>query len=322
MGLQSLGFQFSCEQRSEKLKGASMPGSTKKTMKITWIGGCLVTLALVCLPAMSQQAMKAANATPTTQPKGKSFAKPADAAAALYAAAKRNDEADILVILGPDAKEIVHWSDDPNERREHRAEFVRKYEQMHRLTKEPDNTVALYVGAENWPLPIPIVKYQGAWYFDADLGKQEIRYRRIGRNETEALEVCRALVDAEKEYHANAHTYTAKFVSTSGSRDGLYWKSTNDGSRSPIGPYLAHAGVGTDGGTAEPFHGYYYRVLLQGSDGFAVEAYPAMYRSSGVMTFMMNSDGTAYEDDLGEQTATAAKQISSAQPSDSWKKVE
>jgi hypothetical protein len=281
-----------------------------------------VTAALACLPAMSQQAMKAGNATPTTQPKGKSFAKPADAAAALYAAAKRNDDADLLVILGPDAKEIVEWSNDENERREQRAEFVRKYEEMHRLLKEPDDTVALYVGAENWPLPIPILEYKGAWYFDADLGRQEIRYRRIGRNEMEALEVCRALVDAEKEFHANAHGYTAKFVSASGSHDGLYWKSTDDGSRSPIGPYLAHAGVGPDGGNVVPFHGYYYRVLLQGSDGFAVEAYPAMYRSSGVMTFLMNSDGTAYEHDLGDQTATAAKQISSAQPDSSWKKVE
>jgi Protein of unknown function (DUF2950) len=302
-----------------------MPGSTREmlTQKIKWIGGCaVVATVLACLPAVSQQAMKTGNAVPATQPKGKSFAKPADAAAALYAAAKRNDEAELLLILGPDAKEIVEWSNDANERREERAEFVRSFDQMHRLMKEPDSTVALYVGADNWPLPIPIVEYKGAWYFDADLGQQEIRYRRIGRNETEALEVCRALVDAEKEYHANAHTYTAKFVSTSGSRDGLYWKSTEDGSRSPIGPYLAHAGVGTDGGNSEPFHGYYYRVLLQGSDGFAVEAYPAMYRSSGVMTFLMNSDGTAYEDDLGEQTATAAKQISSAQPDSSWKKVE
>jgi hypothetical protein len=312
-----------------------MSDSKKVTMKprtIRIVGCALVTTALACLPAVSQQAMnqsganqpgmKAASAAPTTQPKGKSFAKPSDAASALYAAAKRDDDADLLVILGPDAKEIVEWSNDENERHEQRAEFVRKYEEMHRLMKEPDDTVALYVGAENWPLPIPIVKYQGAWYFDADLGQQEIRYRRIGRNEIEALEVCRALVDAEKEYHANAHAYTAKFMSASGSRDGLYWKSTDDGSRSPIGPYLAHAGVTADGGNTAPFHGYYYRVLLQGADGFAVEAYPAMYRSSGVMTFLMSPDGTAYEHDLGDQTASTAKQISAIVPDSSWKKVE
>lgn len=299
----------------------------RKTMKrmFMWTAGCLaIGLAATCLPAemTAQQMTPAGSASPAEQPKGKSFAKPEDAAAALYAAAKRDDDAEMLAILGPNAKEIVHWSEDANERREHRAEFVQEYERMHRLMREPDQTIALYVGAENWPLPIPIVKYKGAWYFDANLGMQEIRYRRIGRNEVEALEVCQALLDAEKEYYANAHAYTAKFVSASGARDGLYWTSTSDGSKSPIGPYLAHAGVESNGGAAEPFHGYYYRILLQGSDGLAVVAYPAIYRTSGVMTFIMSADGTAYEKDLGEQTATAAKQISSAHPDDSWKKVE
>jgi hypothetical protein len=291
--------------------------------KMMSTAGCaVIAMALTCLPAKAQQATTAGNTVPAEQPKGKAFKKPEDAAAALYAAARRDDEENLLAILGPDAKEIVKWSEDANQRREQREQFAEKYERMHRLTREPDNTVALYVGAENWPLPIPIVEYKGAWYFDAELGMQEIRYRRIGRNEMEALEVCHALADAEREYYANAHAYTAKFISTSAAHDGLYWKSTNDGSRSPIGPYLAHAGVEADGGNAEPFHGYYYRILIQSSDGFAVVAYPAMYRSSGVMTFLMNSDGTAYEKDLGEQTATAAKQINSAHPDNSWKKVE
>jgi hypothetical protein len=282
----------------------------------------MIAIALACVPLQAQQAAAAGKVSLTEQPKGKSFAKPADAAAALYAAARRDDETEILVILGPDAQEMEKWSADPNERREHRAQFAQKYEQMHRLLREPDNTVALYVGAENWPLPIPIVQYKGAWYFDANLGMQEVRYRRIGRNEMEALEVCQALVDAEKEYRATAHVYTAKFVSSSGARDGLYWKSADNGGRSPIGPYLAHAGVESDGHSGEPFHGYYYRILLQGADGFAVVAYPAMYRTSGVVTFIMNADGTSLEKDLGEQTSAAAKQISSAHPDDSWKKPE
>jgi hypothetical protein len=291
--------------------------------KLIWTAGCAaIAMALACLPVKAQKATTESNASPAERPKGKSFAKPDDAAAAIYAAARRNDEAEMVAILGPDAKDIVEWNEDTNERQEQRVQFAQKYEQMHRLMREPDNTVALYVGAENWPFPIPIVEYKGAWYFDADLGRQEIRYRRIGRNEMEVLEVCQALVDAEKEYYANAHAYTVKFISTGDTHDGLYWKSTNDGGKSPIGPYLAHAGVESDGGSAEPFHGYYYRILLQGSDGFAIVAYPAMYRSSGVMTFIMNSDRTAYEKDLGEQTATAAKQISSALSNDSWKKVE
>jgi hypothetical protein len=283
----------------------------------------MIAIALACFPAWARQSASAGASSPSEQPKAKAFSKPEDAAAAIYAAAKRNDEAELLVILGPDAKEIIQWSDDPAERREHRQMFAQKYEQMHRLMKEPDNTVALYVGSQNWPLPIPLVEYHGAWYFDAELGRQEIRYRRIGDNEMKAAEVCRTLVDAEKEYRATAHQYTAKFMSSNDSRDGLYWTSADDASRSPIGPYLAHAGVsGQDTSLSQPFHGYYYRILLQGSDAFAIIAFPAEYRSSGVMTFLVNQDGGTYEKDLGEQTAALANQISSSAADNTWKPME
>jgi len=302
---------------------SSTRNMTQEIIRTAGLAIAVIAIVLVCLPAWAQQPASAATYSPTEQPKGKAFSKPEDAAATLYAAAKRNDEAELLVILGPDAKEIVQWSDDPAERQEHRAVFAQKYEQMHRLVKEPDNTVALYVGAENWPLPIPLVEYHGAWYFDAALGRQEIRYRRIGNNEMEALEVCRTLVDAEKEYRATAHQYTAKFVSSNDSHDGLYWKSADDTTRSPIGPYLARAGVtGRDTTHSQPFHGYYYRVLLQGSDAFAILAFPAEYRSSGVMTFLVNQNGPAYEKDLGEQTSTFSNQVSSSHVDKSWKQVE
>jgi hypothetical protein len=296
--------------------------------KMTIAGVAVAAMALGCLPATSQQAanhepMPTTNATPTEQPKGKSFLKPMDAAAALYAAARRDDDAMLLAILGSNGKEIVEWNEDANERHEQRVMFAQKYEQMHRLVREPDNTVALYVGAENWPLPIPLVKYKDAWYFDSDLGRQEIQYRRIGRNEMEAIEVCHTLVDAEKEYQSIAHQYTAKFVSGNGSHDGLYWKTADDKTRSPIGPYLAQAGVSeSEKGKPEAFYGYYYRILLQGSDGFAIVAFPAEYRSSGVMTFMVKPDGTAYEKDLGDKTPALAKQVASSNSDDSWKKVD
>jgi hypothetical protein len=280
----------------------------------------VIAILLACLPAWSQQS---APTVITEKPKAKSFAKPEEAAAALFAAAKRNDEAELLVILGPDAREVIEWSDDQGERQRHHQMFAQKYEQMHRLVKEPDNTVALYVGSENWPLPIPLVEYQGSWYFDAELGKQEIRYRRIGRNEMEAVEVCKALVDAEKEYRATAHQYTAKFVSSDDSHDGLYWKSADGTTKSPIGPYLAHAGVdGIDKSSSQPYHGYHYRILLQGSDTLAILAFPAEYRSSGVTTFLVTQDGTAYEKDLGEQTVTLSNQISSTAADNSWKPVD
>jgi len=300
-----------------------------------WVVGIPVVLTVAMALRSDAQAAPPQPASPVTeQPKGKSFSAPDQAADALYAAAYRNDESELLVILGPGGKELIEWSADPNERQEQREQFAHKYEQMHRLMHEPDGTVALYVGSENWPLPVPLVEYNGAWYFDVELGKQEIRYRRIGRNEMEALEVCHALVDAEKEYYAEAHHYAAKFVSTGQSHDGLYWKTAGSAKKSPIGPYLAHAGV--EGASREPYHGYYYRILLTegspssaGADAghakagsFVVLAFPAEYRSSGVMTFVMDEDGNAREKDLGQKTATAAAQVSSYNPDDSWKTVE
>jgi hypothetical protein len=282
-----------------------------------------IAIALTCLSAWAQRSEPAKAYSPAEQPKAKAFAKPEDAVAAIYAAAKRDNEAELLVILGSDAKDLIEWSNDPDERKAHREMFTQKYEQMHRLVKEPDNTVALYVGSENWPLPIPLVEYKGTWFFDAELGRQEIRYRRIGGNEMEALEVCRTLVDAEKEYQAIAHQYTAKFVSGDNSHDGLYWKSAADATRSPIGPYLAQAGIGGPDIThAQPFHGYYYRIQLQGTESFAIIAFPAEYRSSGVMTFLVSQDGTAYEKDLGENTSTLAAKDSSSHEDNSWSKVE
>jgi len=305
-----------------------------RTRTVVFVAFAVIAMTLASLPAGAQQAATKQASTQTSEPlQARSFASPEDAVAALCAAARRNDENELLAILGPGAKEVIHWNDDPAARQARREEFVRKYDQMHRLVKEPDGTVALYVGAENWPAPIPLVEDKGAWYFDAELGKQEIMYRRIGGNEIAALEVCDVLVDAEKEYFASAHQYTAKFFSASGTHDGLYWKGT---AKSPIGPYLAHAGVGdSDGETHEPFHGYYYRILVlpgpaapgaaehgKMTGGFSVLAFPAEYRVSGVMTFLMDQNGAAYEKDLGSTTDRLARQISAFNPDSSWKKVE
>jgi hypothetical protein len=306
---------------------------------MSFAAACVIAMTLAGWPAQAQTAAPSQSAAqPEEQPKGKSFSSPDDAAAALYAAARRDDEAALLVILGPGAKELIMWSDDPNERRIEHEDFAQKYDRMHRLVKEPDHTVALYVGAENWPLPIPLVQYKGAWYFEAELGKQEVLYRRVGRNEMEALEVCHALVDAEKEYYSTAHHYTQKFMSSSDSHDGLYWNGTDASKQSFIGPHLAHAGMTESGGqNLRPFHGYYYRILLQGSSmgsstsggqnaaasgGFAVLASPAAYRSSGVMTFIMDADGNASEKDLGPSTSDLSKQIASYTPDNTWKKVQ
>jgi hypothetical protein len=278
-------------------------------------------------------------ATPTPPPKyekpdAKGFASPEAAVAALCAAMRKNDESAMLVILGPEGKDLVYWTDVADDREDQREFFVHKYDQVHRLVKEPDNTVALYVGPENWPLPIPIIEYNGSWYFDAGLGKQEVLYRRVGHNEMDAMNICRALIDAEKEYHDVAHAYTNKFVSTSNAHDGLYWKPDSSNARSPIGPFLARAGVGSSADNHQAYHGYFYRILLTSAvapDGdsknaaksnFVVVAFPAEYRSSGVMTFLVDENGATYEKDLGAGTKSSAVQITNFHPDQSWKKLQ
>jgi hypothetical protein len=308
----------------ENQEGRFMSRSNKiLVQKIIAISAmAVIATTLMCPPAAAHQATSKGTA-PTPQATGKRFSSPEDAAAALYAAARRNDESNLRVILGPDAQDLVAWTDDANESQQQRALFAQKYERMHRLVKEPDQTVALYVGAENRPLPVPLVQDDAGWYFDSKRGRQKIRYRRIGRNEMEALEVCHTLVDAEWDYYANQHRFTARFISDIDSHDGLYWSSPGNAPKSPIGPYLAHAGVSTlDTTGSQPLHGYYYHIILQGSDGVAVEAFPAQYRSSGIVTFLVSQDGTAYEKDFGDQMGPFVVEAPSSSPDSSWKKVE
>ena len=145
----------------------------------------------------------------------------------------------MLDILGSDGKQIVSSGDDAEDA-ESRANFVKRYQEMHRLVKEPDGTTVLYIGAENWPTPIPLMNKGNAWYFDTDAGKHEILYRRIGRNEISAIRVCQELVAAQKEYSADHNEYAQKIFSDEGQHNGLYWKTSGD-RLSPIGPLVAAA---------------------------------------------------------------------------------
>jgi hypothetical protein len=271
----------------------------------------------------------------------KTFSSPEEASSALVTATQNNDEQAMLDILGPDGKQIV-LSGDETEDKQMRGDFVEKYQEMHRLVKEPDGTTSLYIGAENWPLPIPIINSGSSWYFDTEAGKKEILYRRVGENELSAIDVCKELVAAEKEYYSAQHDeYAQKIVSDDGQHNGLYWKVANAGPQSPIGPLLASAdGYNKNQNSASaPYHGYYYRILTrQGKNapgeaksyiangrmtqGFAFVAYPAEYRSSGVMTFIMNEDGVVYQKDLGEKTDAIAKAMKEYNPNSSWQKGE
>jgi hypothetical protein len=276
----------------------------------------------------------------------KTFSSAEAASNALVAAAESNDEKAMIEILGRDAKQIV-YSGDEAEDGETRANFVKRYHQMHRLVKEPDGTTVLYIGAENWPTPIPLVNKGKSWYYDTDAAKQEILYRRIGKNEMSTIHICQQLVAAEKEY-SSAHGEYARILSDDGQQNGLYWKAGTGESLSPVGPLVAAAVVksyangqdgGSQGSTPTPYRGYYFRALTgQGKNagggaknyivegkmkgGFAFVAYPAEYRSSGVMTFLVSADGVVYEKDLGKRSDARAKGMKEYNPDSSWRKAE
>src|SRR5271170_3286783 len=290
----------------------------------SWLPLALVAAIFASLLAASPSFAQQANE--------KTFASPGDAALALYTATKAHDGQALASIFGSGANDILRSGDEVADKNM-ADNFVRRYEQMHRVVVEPDQTVTLYIGAENWPLPIPIVKNSsGAWYFDSVAGKQEILYRRVGTNENDAIDVLHGLVDAQHDYASEPRDgdktkhYASQFLSNEGKQNGLYWKTSDNEDPSPIGPAIVAAagkGYNFQQGQQAPFHGYYFRILTkQGSaakggardyvvgglltKGFAFVAYPAQYRNSGVMNFIVNQDGKVFQKDLGEQTADLA----------------
>ena len=278
----------------------------------------------------------------------KTFASPGDATLALYTAVKSNDTQTVAAIFGSNSNDILHTGDEVADKNM-ADNFIRRYEQMHRVVIEPDQTATLYIGAENWPLPISIVKNSSsAWYFDTESGKTEILQRRVGTNENDAIEILHGLVDAQHDYASEPRNgektkhYALRFISDEGKQNGLYWKTGDNEPASPIGPLLVSAtneGYNPQQGKESPFHGYYYRILTkQGSAakggardyvvdgkltrGFAFVAYPAEYRNSGVMTFIVDEDGVVYQKDLGAQTSESAAAMKEYNPDATWESAE
>ena len=278
----------------------------------------------------------------------RTFATPGDAVLAIYNAVKSGDSQTVAAIFGKNSDKIVHTGDDVADKNMGQN-FIRRYEQMHRVVIEPDQTATLYIGAENWPLPISIVKNSGGqWYFDTENGITEILQRRVGINENDAIDVLHTLVQAQQDYASQPREgektkhYAAKFMSDEGKQNGLFWKTGDNDNPSPIGPLLVSAtteGYSPQQGKQAPFHGYYYRMLTgQGpaakggardymiggnlSRGFAFVAYPADYRNSGVMTFIVNRDGIVYQQDLGPQTSDVASTMKEYNPDQSWEPID
>lgn len=278
----------------------------------------------------------------------KTFASPHDAGTALYDAVKAGDKSAMATVLGPSAGPIIGSGDEVQDKKNQQF-FIDHYEQMNRWGKETNGDQTLFMGVDNWPFPVPLKKAaSGQWYFDTKAGVDEILYRRIGKDEYAAMRVCQALADAQVEYFeglhdgSTVHQYAQKFLSEPGTQNGLYWKTAEGEPQSPIGPIIVYAtGEGyTKGeeGKNTPFHGYYYRILTaQGPDapggaksyivdgkltgGFAFVAYPAEYRNSGVITFVVNLNGVTFEKDLGPKTADLAKAMTAINPDKTWRAV-
>lgn len=272
-----------------------------------------------------------------------SFSSPEDAAAALAAAAKSGSSSAILKVLGRDAEDIVS-SGDAVADAETLKRFNVAYDARHSIKADGDRKATMILGNDDFPFPIPLYKTRSGWEFDTAEGRREILYRRIGRNELDAIQTCLAYVDAQNDYAgkdrgAGAGVYAQRFVSSAGKTDGLFWR---DGAEpSPLGEFAAEAS--SEGykleGKGAPYHGYYYRILkAQGADapggalnyvvkgkmigGFALVAWPAEYGNSGVMTFVVNHAGVVYQKDLSRRTDFVAKRMILFDPDQTWKKVD
>jgi len=275
-----------------------------------------------------------------------SFPSPEEGVRVLMDAAKNNDTASLLQVLGPEAQPFINTGDAVSDQAS-RARFVQAYEEAHTFVPAGDTKVILQMGNDAWPFPIPLVKDNTSWRFDSKEGKEEILNRNIGRNELDVIQVCLAYVDAQREYymrnprHVALPHYASKFMSTQGKRDGLYWETTADEPPSPLGLLVARArreGYKRTDGKPIPYHGYYYKILTgQGPSapggaydyvvrgqmigGFAMVAYPAQYGSSGIMTFIVNHDGVVYQKDFGPNTTAMAQFMMKFNPDETWKKL-
>jgi hypothetical protein len=284
-------------------------------------------------------------ATVSAQETGqKTFTALPDASKALYDAVKSGDKSAMEAVLGASSAPILS-SGDPVQDQKNADNVIRRYEQMNRWGRETNGDETLFMGAENWPFPVPLKKNAaGQFYFDSKAGVVEVLYRRIGNNELAAIRVCEALAEAQADYFAElhdgdtVHQYAQKFVSDDGKQNGLYWKTAEGEPQSPIGPVFKYAAAEGYTKNADPFHGYFYRIITaQGAaapggaksyivdgkmtGGFAFVAYPAEYRNSGVMTFVVNLNGAVYEKDLGPKTADLAKAATAINPDTTWRAV-
>src|SRR6185295_10320902 len=277
--------------------------------------------------------------------RGKTFATAEEAANALIDAAEKIDELALAEILGPDSYDIIHTG-EPAREREVLKEFAAQARAKTKIALQAKNSrrAILQIGEDNWPFAVPIVKVGSTWSFDTRAGRQELLYRRIGSNELDAIAICHGYVEAQHEYAlqkrgtSGVNQYAQRIISTPGTQDGLAWKNADGTWEGPIGEKVAQAIARGYSNRAEPFHGYFFKILkgqgpaaplgeldfvVKGAmiGGFALIAFPAQYRLTGVQTFMVSHDGVVYQKDLGPKTVELANAIERFNPDKSWTPV-
>ena len=270
---------------------------------------------------------------------------PEAAVDALVAAAKADDEKAALAVFGKAGEDIISSGDKVSDDAI-RKRFVESYDAKHQIAMDGDAKATLVIGQNDYPFPVPLVRKAGLWSFDTEAGRREVLVRRIGRNELNAIQTSLAYVDAQDEYAAKDRgagvgVYAQRFVSEPDKKNGLYWPTAAGEEESPLGELFAAASKqGYRAGEGRtPYHGYYYKILTKQGPaapggahdyvvngkmigGFALVAYPAEYRNSGVMTFLVNYDGTVYQKDLGRDTTALAEEMTTYNPDKTWTKAD
>jgi Protein of unknown function (DUF2950) len=317
-------------------------GVTARSAWFTLLVGILSGVLAVLAHSQSQSTKPTA---PSPQMQ-KTFEAPQQAAEALIQAAGNGDLSALVEIFGPDGKDLVSSADSVRDR--NRAEdFAAKAHKKNAVTIDPKNKARaiLTVGDDDWPLPVPLVKKGGKWYFDSRQGRDEILFRRIGANELDAIQVCRGFVDAQQEYASEVHDdlgvnqYAQKIISTPGKRDGLVWRNDDGTLAGPISEGIAQAIAEGYSSKTQGYHGYYFKILKgQGPaarlgqldyvfegvmiGGFALVAVPAEYRVTGVKTFMVSYDAIVYEKDLGPDSVNIVKSMDRYNPDKTWHRTD
>jgi hypothetical protein len=303
-----------------------------------------VFVSLTIVPVASSQ-VPARDASAGTSAGARTFSSPQQAAEALVAAAEQFDAGRLIELFGPNGEDIVLTGEYAQDR-QRAADFAAKAREKMSVSVDPKsrNRAFLIVGNEDWSFPVPLVKRGGRWSFDAAAGRQEIRARRIGSNELDAIQIVRGYVEAQHEYALrpregyDVNQYAQRIISTPGRQDGLAWQTADGTWEGPIGEQIARAIQQGYTSRAEPYHGYFFKILkgqgpaaplgtldyvVDGAmiGGFALVAAPAVYGVTGIKTFMVSQDGVVYEKDFGPATMTEFQKMERFNPDRSWTPV-